>query len=492
MSGWTCLRLRALTFFGSVTIAASQTNVEQSNKSLDALLHQIQELRSVLDEVRGELAGTRRESQELRKELTSMREQLAEVRTASPPAAAVPAAQPDDRQARAEEEQVTAAKLTDLAQTKVASGSRYRLRLSGMALFNAASTRGAVDQIDLPLIAQPRSSPGEGSFAATVRQSLVSLEVLGPEWKGARTGGDLTVDFFGGFPATPEGVSTGLIRLRTAKVTLDWKNTSLVAGQEAPFFSPHSPTSLAATAYPAFSYTGNLWTWTPQVTIEHRWDLSERSKISFTGGVLDPLTGELPGSEYDRLPTAGERSRTPASAARLGWQRTAYDHSASLGAGGYYSRQHWQSGQGVDSWAATADWEVPLGPWFWLSGELFRGRAIAGLGGGANGSVLVTGSANVTPIDSAGGWTQLKFKPLQSIELNTAFGMDHAFLSGMRRFEAVVPAVPIRLNQSGMLNVIYQARSNLLFSLEYRRLRTVRPSGPSTAHHFNVAAGIIF
>src|SRR5690242_9179522 len=496
MPGSMSRRLRVAVFLGSVAMAAGQTNVEQSGSSIETLLNEVREMRAALDAVRGELAenrdaleGSRREALELRKEIETIRQQLAEARPPAPapspaPAAAAPAA-PADR--AAEDRQVIEAKLADLEQTKVASGSRYRVRLSGLALFNAANTRGAVDQIDLPLVAEPKSAANSGSFNGTLRQSVFSLEVFGPEWKGAKTSGELTVDFFGGFPFTPEGATAGLLRLRTAKASFDWKNTSVVAGQDAPFFSPRSPTSLAATAYPALSYAGNLWTWTPEIHVEHRWSVSDRSKLSLAGGVLDPLSGEFPASEYQRMPTAGERSRMPAYAARLGWQRTASDSAAGLGAGTYYSRQKWDSGERVDSWAATADWNLPLWPWFWLSGELYRGRAMAGLGGGANGSVAFAGTANVIPIDSAGGWTQLKFKPLAHLEWNAAIGQDHGFFSRARAGE-----IPVRRNASGMVNVIYQPRSSLVFSLEYRRLRTVRAGGPATADHINLGAGILF
>lgn len=473
---------QAIAFFCCVALASGQTSLEKSSPSNDTqLLSQVQDLRTALEQLRGELADTRRESQALRREIEAMRQQLAGSPAAQPPASLT------------EDLQVTDSKLSDLYQTKVASGSKYHLTLSGIALFNAASTRGTVDQIDLPSQAQ-RGAPGgpSGSLGATVRQSQITLEVFGPEWHGAKTAGDLTVDFFGGFPSTPEGVSTGLLRLRTAKVTLDWKNASIIAGQDAPFFSPRSPTSLASLAYPAFSSTGNLWTWTPQVAFERRWNVSEQSRLSITGGVLDPLTGELPAAEYDRLPTAGERSRIPAYAARFAWERTAYGDSASLGAGSYYSRQNWQAGQTVDSWAATTDWNLPLGPKFWLSGEAYRGRAIGGLGGGPNGSILQTGLTRVTPIDSAGGWLQLKFTPAPKIELNGVFGEDHAFLSRFVLVPGSLPALPVNRNASGMFNVIYHPRSNLVLSAEYRRLRTVRPSGPATADHVNLAAGIIF
>src|SRR4051812_49514660 len=101
-----------------------------------------------------------------------------------------------------------------------------------------------------------------------------------------RTSGDVTFDFFAGFPSMTEGLTAGLVRLRTANVRMDWKNTSIVAGQEAPFFSPRSPTSLVSTAYPAFSYSGNLWTWTPEVYVEHR-----MAGVSIQAGILDALTG---------------------------------------------------------------------------------------------------------------------------------------------------------------------------------------------------------
>jgi hypothetical protein len=124
----------------------------------------------------------------------------------------------------------------------VESGSKYRLQLSGIALLNAISTRGAVDDLDVPRIAASRR-PGDsnGSFSASARQSRVDLSLSGPDWRGARTQGDLSFDFWGGFPSATEGVTAGLLRLRTAKLTLDWPKTSIIAGQDVPFFSPRSP-----------------------------------------------------------------------------------------------------------------------------------------------------------------------------------------------------------------------------------------------------------
>ena len=495
-----CGLLSAALSLGFTSIAAGQTPAQDPAQGLQV---QLQELRLMLNDLRDQLASSRRESQDLRRDLDVVREQLDSVRSDSAKAHGVGAeadrAATEDRLAKlAEDQQLIAAKVDDQYQTKVASGSKYRVRLSGLVLFNVFSNHGSMDNMDLPGIAIPKASgDSNGSFGATVRQSQVSLEILGPELGGAKTSGNLNFDFFGGFPSTTEGVTAGLVRLRTAKLALDWKNTSVVAGQDTPFFSPLSPTSLVSTAYPAMAYSGNLWTWTPQVYVEQRVALSDDSKVALQFGILDPLTGELPAAEYNRMPTAGERSGMPAYAMRLGWQRAANEQVAALGIGAYYARQNWGFNRTVDAWAATADWSLPLGPWFSLSGELYRGRGIAGLGAGATGSVLFIGlpdapNTYALVLNSAGGWSQLKFKPVPKTEFNAAFGEDRPFPYRFSQLQ-LVHGSPITRNASGFLNVIYQARSNLLFSVEYRRLWTSR-FGDSTkkAGQVGLGAGIIF
>jgi len=281
-------------------------------------------------------------------------------------------------------------------------------------------------------------------------------------------------------------------------MSLDWSKTSLTAGQDVLFFSRLSPSSLASTAYPSLSSAGNLWIWTPQVRIEHRILLRNDSNISVQGGILDAFTGQPP-SEYDRIPTAGEQSRAPAVAARLGWARTASGETG-LGAGGYYARQNWGFGRTVDAWAATADWSLPLHRMISLSGELYRGRAIGGLGGGITPSVLfadpIFGStAAIQPVDSVGGWSQLKFKPLSKLEFNSAFGEDYPFVSGTGQFPVQRPAdgSPVGRNASGFINFIYQPKSNLFFSVEYRRLWTSGVYDPKrTGDHLTVSSAIGF
>jgi len=483
------------------------------------LRDQIQELSSALSQMRAEVSAARAQVVELQQDLKLAREQLVAIQGALPPAtsaanvqaAPLPAAaasgenpqfQLETRVSKLEEEQqLVSAKVDDQYQTKVESGSKYRVRLSGMALFNAFSTRGATDNFDLPDFATPRDpSEPNGGFGGTLRQTQLGLDVLGPTIAGARSSGEIQMDFFGGFPITPYGVTTGLVRLRTAGLRLDWKDTSFVAGQEAPFFSPLSPTSLVSVADPALSSAGNLWVWTPQVFIEHRMTVSEDSSVTLQGGILDPLSGELPAYSYSREPESGEKSGQPAYAARVAWTHGSSFGPLSVGAGGYYARQNWGFGRIVDAWAGTADWSLPLSRQWTLTGEFYRGRAIGGLGAAEGRTVAFTGDLDdpetaIHGPNSTGGWTQLKFAPLPKLEFNGAFGEDFTPTPGLQftTSEEGYQGLPIGRNQSVFVNGIYHLRSNLLFSLEYRRLRTAETQpGIFTANQVGLGAAALF
>jgi hypothetical protein len=522
--------LRGATLVGMAYLATSRASFPQETPpqatapeagllrdTLRSLEAQVHELNTTLLEMHTQVVRSRQEARELRQELEQARQQLASFKrevaeSRGHPGTAVtgaPEAEAGERTpslgervASLEEgQQLLNAKVEDQYQTKVESASKYRVKLSGLALLNVFGTRGSVDNLDLPTLARPRGPlDSGGSLGATVRQSSLGLEVLGPTLGGARTSGDIQVDFFGGFPETPDGVTAGLVRLRTATLRFDWKRTSIVAGQDAPFFSPLSPTSLASLAYPALSYAGNLWTWTPQVRFERRVALSDDSSILVQGGILDALTGEPPYYQSYRLPQAGERSGQPAYAGRVAGTRAALGRPFTVGAGGYYARQDWGFGRDVDAWAATADWDLPLSPWVSLTGEMYRGRAIGGLGAGGGGSVLFSGPLRdpttlVRALNAAGGWAQLKLKPAERLEFNGAFGEDYTFAPHAGAFSQSQSYVDSALgrNQSAFVNGIYRLRSNLLVSLEYRRLRTSETyASKSTADHVNVGLGILF
>ena len=486
---------------------------------------QVQALNSQLGELKTQEQRTGEETRELRRELD-----LAKGRTlptvsaavnstgmplsqgysspskpASPAAATANQDQPTpDRAGRSEEEQqLLDGKLNDLYQTKVESGSKYRLRLSGIVLLNMYENRGTVDNQDIPQLAEPpQTEPlyvSPGSFGGSLRQSQIKLQAFGPDVAGARTSADIQFDFAGGFPNSPNGAVTGIVRLRTGTIRLDWANTSLIAGQDHLFFAPLAPTSLATLATPALSYAGNLWSWTPQVRVEHRITLSDASSFILQAGILDSLTGDMPVDAYQRYPSWGEMSGQPAYAARVAWSHRAFGQNLTLGFGGYFGRQNWGLDRNVDGWAGTTDVTLPLGRLFEFTGEFYRGRAVAGLGGGIGQSILFTGpfesqATTFKGLDSMGGWAQLKFKPRTNFEINAAIGLDNPFASELRSYNTnPIYEDSYTRNLSPLVNFIYQVRSDLLFSTEYRRLQTsVLDKNTNSANHINLSLGYIF
>ena len=145
---------------------------------------------------------------------------------------------------------------------------------------------------------------------------------------------------------------------------------------------------------PPLSYAGNLWAWTPQLRVEHRFALSGDSKVTLQGAFLDPLTGEPPDQDYYtwyRVPDAGEQSRQPAYGLHVAYSRPMLGQTFTVGAGGYYSRENWGYDRMINGWAGMMDMNLPLAHKFSLSAEFYRGAAIGGLGAALGRSVLFNG-----------------------------------------------------------------------------------------------------
>jgi hypothetical protein len=518
------LRLMTLTgLMGSSCIGAAQQSGNLAGPSSDDSLRdvvrdlqeQVRQLQSAVSEMRTENQRARADSEELRKLLEEFRpesagkpgvpygesaRQVAAANTA--PDAAHDQTRRSEHEASLEEKfELLSGKVDDQYQTKVESGSKYRMRLSGIVLLNLFANNGTVDSIDVPTLAYA-TAPGaaNGNFGATVRQSEIGFEVFGPRLAGAKTRADLQLDFGGGFEPAPNGVNAGLVRLRTGTMHLDWENTSIVAGQDNLFFSPNSPTSFASLTVPALTYAGNLWGWIPQVRVEHRLALGEQSSFTFQGGILDPLSGEAPGPWSYRLAGAGEASRQPAFASRIAWTHSVSGQPLRLGVGGFYSRQSYGFDRNLDAWAATTDIEVPLSHRFSLSGKLYRGKGLGGLYGGVGRSVIFSGNpglatSSIRGLNTAGGWAQLKYQATSRIEFNTAFGLENPYAADLKSFPAPQSyGNPFLARNSGALaNVIFRPRSDLLFSAEYRHLKTYNIDyGPNSADHLNLMMGVLF
>jgi hypothetical protein len=404
-----------------------------------------------------------------------------------------------------EQQDAMQAEIKQHDQSKVETFSKYPLRLSGLILFNAFSNAGVVDDTELPTIALARF-PGSshGSSGATLKQTLLTLDATGPRIAGARSSANVSIDFFGGVSSNNYGysASTGVVRMRQSWVSLDWYKTTAQAGYTVPLISPLSPTSYATVAQPGMAGSGNLWTWSPQIQVEQRIPFSEQRRIGLEGGLIDP-----PASGYTatQLDSPVEASRHPGYEGRISYSadgtRKGVPRPFALGVSGYSAHQFYSSATQIHSWAVAGDWQIPIFRWFALTGEAYRGRALGGLGGGTYKDIVtgpdsVTGLTRTTGVETAGGWSQLKFIPSSTFQLNGAFGLDDAFSSNFDGFNFSAPTealISSTRNSSVVANLIYRPKSYLILSPEYRRIKTWPYTGSAnTANIFTITAGYEF
>ena len=517
-----CLRIRyrlLLTFLtvllvGSVALAQSGS-APTGPDGRPELAGKIDQLTKSLERTQVELAESRTEIQELRAALQDVIIRMngfAPGPVAAVPqpgtTAALPQTPPNEARATPQVSQddwdILNARVEEQQQTKVESASRYRLKLSGIALFNAFAGYGQVDNTDLPSIAVPKF-PGysEGNVGASVRQSIIGLTGIGPVLFGARTSADLQMDFFGGLPSGYGATTSGIAEVRLARIRFDWKNTSIVSGLDYPFFSPNLPTTYMSVVVPGFASAGNLWSWTPTIRVEQRFS-GAFSPFKIEAGFLDPSSAAYYSSNTNlRTPSPTESSRQPTYALRLSASTKSEDRPTSIGISSVYSPQRFFGGYQVTGWAGTVDWKFPLLPHTELTGAFFTGRGLDGFGGVPLSPLrppdpmqyaTVTAPA-LADLGVIGGWSQFKIKVNARNEFNVAAGTGGRNSVGLREAAAsnyFLTSVPAR-NQMLFANYIFRPRSDLLFSAEYRRLRTYELTGsPNVAGQVGLAVGFLF
>jgi len=474
---------------------------------IDALTHSIEQMQSQL--------------QQSQAEIQQLREMLAEVlraqgaqstpgtmsaatlaggdRVLSPADPQAPAASGPPAQISEDDWQVLNARVQEHEQVKVASASKYRLTISGIALFNVFDTSGQVDNLDAPSTAIAVAANGSGSLSASFRQSLLGLRGIGPRVFGANTSADLQVDFLNG-TAGPYGYGAGIMGLRIARVQFDWQNASITGGLETPFFAPNSPTSYLSLAVPAFASAGNLWNWTPGLRAERRFDFTS-VEWKVEGGFLDSV-GYTASTSQNRVPTPGEASRQPVYAVRLSGNNRMEDRAISFGFSGIYAPLSFP-GKTLSASGVLADWKFPLPGKLQLSGAFFSGKGLDGFGGLALPSVSSTDYAHylyvtaptLAGIPVIGGWSQLKFTLNSRSEFNLAGGLgqrDAGRLRAAAQFDPLLLTIPPS-NRVFFFNYIFRPRGDLLFSAEYRRFNTSAIFGaPNLTGQVGLAAGFLF
>jgi hypothetical protein len=515
-----------------LTLAATQTLLRAQSTSsshsvasspLPATDGQSIELQQKVEAISSDLVTTRQQLEQSQKEIEQLREELALIKNQL--ASTQPGlAQPSNSANDADTAKTTAAAIEDLQerqqtleaqvklheQTKVESESKYPVRVTGLILFNSFINEGTVDNIDLPEAAlAPGNDTGNGSAGASFRQTILGLEGFGPRIAGARTSADVNIDFFGGLTYSSSSTSAGIVRMRTASINLDWSHDSIQVGLVTPLISPLSPTSYATVAEPSMAGAGNLWTWSPQLRYAHQFQIQPRRQLQLEFGLWDPPAAGYSTSLTVRVPSPGEQSKQPAYESRISYGTSSNnnygpasdDHTFHVGLSGYYSRQSYPYNIGLDSWAFTTDFRVPLTHLFEVSGEGYRGRALGGLGGGVYKDILygsspISGMPSYRGLNAIGGWTQLKTRISQSFEANAVIGIDDGFARDFHALVFPATATEIQLrarNEMVVGNLIFRPKTYLILSPEYRRIWTWPIYGiANTADIFTLSAGYQF
>ena len=470
------------------------TGRTESSSSAQPGAQQNDEILSMLAEMRQELKESRQEVEGLKKEVEELREQLATGNGGGAENLKVAVDQLRDDQ------DVLQSQVKTLDQSKVGTESRYPLRITGMVLFNSYVVDGAVDNPILPTVALPRTAQWvHHSLGGTLEQTQLGLNASGPKLWNAQTSADVTADFFSSSYTVvppPKGMN---LRLRTASAYLDWKSDQVSVGQQTPLITPLSPTSFATVGVPALAWEGNLWTWLPQATFMHRKTIGDSSRAVFGFGLLDPEASGLTGEQAYGL---NRRNLQPGYEGRVAYEWGDPSHGYEVGANVYYTRQLYYGtaplkNQSLDFWAGTADWRIPIARIAEISGEFYRGRGLGDLGGGGFKDVVVQyGDEYASGLNATGGWAQWKSRLTPTLEVNAYFGMDNAQASQVRNQVAVANASPyfyLVKNQSTATNIIFRPKTYLLFSGEYRYLKSWYTYGPAReAQTLDLTMGYLF
>lgn len=506
---------------GSLQALPAQTTNQQD------LAGKIQKLTDAMAKTQAQLEQSQRQLDEMRQELGELQRQFAKegssVATPSSPGVApqsvaagtsssasqtpLPATTTaiDDLRER---QAVQESEIATHEQTKVESESKYPVKITGLLLMNGFVNTRQVDMAATPTVAVP----GSGSTGASIRQTVLGIDARGPHLLGARSYADLSVDFDGtSQPASTSTSYTGyynsntaLLRLRTAHAGLQWEHTQAYFALDRPVFSPDAPTSLTALAEPALAWSGNLWTWNPQLGVTQDIGLGRSNDLRLEAALIDvgdaPISATISSApSTGTLPNYAEQSRWPGVEARFALLGSRKEDGNHFGVGGYFAPHLSPLGDRYDAWAGTADANFVLPAHLQLTSSFYRGKALGGLGAGGYKDfglrVDSMGNYYFLPLDDVGGWAQLKEKINERWQFNGAFGLDNVFARELHHYYVPNGTTYQNLarNRTYTGNVIFSPSAYLLFSIEYRHLESSPVEGlPSASNVIGIAAGYKF
>jgi hypothetical protein len=437
--------------------------------------------KSEFEQILERLTRLEQENRNLAQEVRMLREELAVSRTIAPSAPAAEQAEGGTPAAAApldERVAVVERRVEEQAQTKVETGHRMPVTLTGMALFNAFLNGRASGGQQNPTTASPVDNLSAGG--ASLSQSVVGLKFQGPEVRGGgQVSGSLYMDFFAGTSSS----LNHLLRLRVATVQVDWKNQSIMAGQDKPIISPREPTSLAQVGVSPLTGAGNPWLWQPQVRFEQRFSLGEQAGVRAQVGIYQ--TSELSytsrGGEYAAPPSAPR----PALEGRFEfWRQFAENRRIEIAPGFHTSATH-VAGDSIPSDLFSLDWLIQPLQRVQLTGMFFHGENAAGIGALRQGFTVFPGGRDVA-IGVSGGWAQLSLQATRRLSLNIYGGQESD-----RTKDLLAGDISRNLAYAG--NVIYRLGPNVLLGLEASQVRTNYFHRPNRLNnHYDLAVGYLF
>ena len=343
----------------------------------------------------------------------------------------------------------------------VTTQSKLPLSLYGTILLNSFYDTGAVNIEDVPVLSAKRGTDPFENFGMTARQTRLGLRYQGAAVAGGKLSGQVEIDLFGGKAALPNGINFDIVRLRLAYGRVDWKNFSLVAGQDWEIFAPLNPTSLAGFSVPDFSASGNPWIRTPQIRAELRHTLSEKASMQWQIAATDPNVGDnATVFQTIRTPGIGEHGRMPGIDSRLAFTSRIQGGDATVALSSHYNRGknlgtigNVTVDRSVDSWGVAADYMLPLTKRFSLTGELYEGRALGIFSASLGQAVLPVGTRGEHGVETRGGWTQAQFNIAARWQANLGYGLEAPDASELRTGDR-------SKNQTYMTNLMFKISPN--------------------------------
>lgn len=489
-------RMAGATFLGLVAIRVSCFAQE-------SVADQVRQLTEGINRVQAQLEASQQQLAEMRQQLRALQAKAglpteSSAMESGESDAAKLAAQVDELRER---QSMQETQIAVQEQTKVESESKFPVKVSGMVLMNGFVNARNVDMAATPTLAVP----GGGSTGASLRQTVLGLDMRGPHLLGARSHGDIRIDFDGNAAAGgyASGYGVDLVRLRTAHAALDWDHTEAFFSMDRPILSPNMPDSLTAIAEPALAWSGNLWNWSPQFGVTQDLGLGSSARLRAQAALIDipdaPYTQGLAAANGITLTNStGEASRWPGVESRFALLGGQSENGLQIGAGGLFAPHRSIGGNNFDTWAGTLDYRLPLPAGMEVSGAFYRGQALGGLGAGAYKDYvfeLENGGYAFKPLDDVGGWAQWKQRINQRLEFNEALGADEVPAGQLFPYAGAATSAYQNLARNRTItgNVIFSPSAYLLFSLEYRRIASSSVNGTTDSSDvIGVAAGYKF